>query len=108
MTITPEIAELVRKLVDYHAEWAWAATAPTERPGVVTSLDEISTIALDGLKETLKELYWALPRLCPYCGAEMETREVHPDQLGYSTADYNCRCGAAVNVAHFPPEEGTE
>ena len=105
MTITAEIAGLIRKLVDYHVEWAWATSAWANSSNESAALDEVSTIALEGIKKTLKEIYWVLPHLCPYCGAEMEVRGTYPDQLGYSTTDYDCRCGAAVSVAHFPPGE---
>lgn len=102
MTITPEIAKLVKRLSEYHAEWAWAVGARAngdEEAG----LDETSATAI---KETLKELYWAMPRLCPYCGAEMVVSEIYPDQMGYSVAEYECpACGALVIVKHVPPEE---
>ena len=107
--MTPKVVELVNKLVNYHAEWAWAVScSPGAQGAVEVDLDEVSATALSGIEETLKDLYWLLPRLCPYCGAVMAAPEMHPDQLGHSTAGYDCRCGAMVTVIHTPPEEDGE
>jgi len=96
MNINQDMGPAIVRLVRAYREWARAGKAGDDM-GSADAIAELKTI--------LDDLYWAMPRLCPYCGAQMSIAQAEPDQAGYSVTTYACRCGACMTLSCIPPEE---